>query len=164
MRSYIPIDDAEHVEFSARQRTFEQAYARTALLNLAYGALILKVFNGSFYRGALSLWFVSSSSSHQSCDVHLAGLLFGILALFLFAVSIVRSMHSKQAISSREPLATAHTSHANDRAKIILMTPGQSTARNFGKPFVTAGWIVVAVTIGVAAIEISMIIVVSQIT
>ena len=53
--SFYPIDSAELVELRARQRTFDGAYTRTAMGNLSYSILILKLFNRRFYRCELSL-------------------------------------------------------------------------------------------------------------
>jgi predicted outer membrane protein len=49
--SYDPFDIAEMVELRAHQRTFDNAYVRTMLATLAYGILVLKVFDKRFYTG-----------------------------------------------------------------------------------------------------------------
>lgn len=49
-QSFTPIDLTELVEIRARQRTFEGAYARTALGNLGYSLTVLKLFDRRFYR------------------------------------------------------------------------------------------------------------------
>jgi len=49
--SYYPFDIAEMVELRAHQRTFDNAYLRTMLATLAYGILVLKVFDSRFYTG-----------------------------------------------------------------------------------------------------------------
>jgi hypothetical protein len=48
-RSYYAIDTGELVELRARQRTFDNAYLRTCLVNLSYSAVILKLFDSRFY-------------------------------------------------------------------------------------------------------------------
>lgn len=47
--SFVVLDRAELVELRARQRTYEGAYQRTALLLLGQGAVILKVFDRRFF-------------------------------------------------------------------------------------------------------------------
>ena len=58
-QSFVPIDLNELVELRARQRTFEGAYARTALGNLGYALTVLKLFDRRFYRSSLFvlIWF-----------------------------------------------------------------------------------------------------------
>ena len=51
--SYHPFDIPELVELRAHQRTFDNAYLRTMLATLAYGVVVLKVFDKRFYTG---LW------------------------------------------------------------------------------------------------------------
>lgn len=48
-RSYFPANTGELVEYRARQRTFDNAYLRTSLVNLSYSAVILKLFDSRFY-------------------------------------------------------------------------------------------------------------------
>ncbi|KAF8678669.1 hypothetical protein RHS04_05012 [Rhizoctonia solani] len=48
--SFHPLDVSEMVELRARGRTFYGAYARTALGNLGYSAVVLKLFDRRFYR------------------------------------------------------------------------------------------------------------------
>jgi hypothetical protein len=50
--SYAPLDRAELVELRARMRTFDQAYVRTALTNLGYSVVIIKLFDSRFHRSA----------------------------------------------------------------------------------------------------------------
>ena len=49
--SYYPFDIAEMVELRAHQRTFDNSYLRTMLATLAYGVVMLKVFDKRFYTG-----------------------------------------------------------------------------------------------------------------
>lgn len=49
-------DIDELVEIRARQRTFEGAYVRTALGNLGYSCLILRVFSTEFAKSRLRLF------------------------------------------------------------------------------------------------------------
>jgi hypothetical protein len=50
--SYTPLDRAELVELRARMRTFDQAYVRTALMNLGYSVVIIKLFDSRFHHSA----------------------------------------------------------------------------------------------------------------
>ena len=72
--SYAPIDRAEMQELRARMRTYDQAYIRTALMNLGYSVVILKLFDRRF----------QSSESGLACRLSPAhttpvGLLFSVL-------------------------------------------------------------------------------------
>lgn len=51
--SFYAIDDAELVEIRARQRTFDGAAFRTAMGNLSYAIVVLKLFDQRFYRSKL---------------------------------------------------------------------------------------------------------------
>jgi len=126
-QSFTPIDLTELVEIRARQRTFEGAYARTALGNLGYSLTVLKLFDRRFYK---------------------IGLSYAVLAGLLFIVSILRSRHSQHDFSDsyREETTSA------------IKTKGQTGKRIFGRPFVTAGWIVVLVTAVVLSVEIALLV------
>ena len=43
-----------------------------------------------------------------------------------------------------------------------IQTVGQDTSRIFGRPFVTAGWIVLQVSVVVAAVEIGMLVIIMR--
>ncbi|CAE6417891.1 unnamed protein product [Rhizoctonia solani] len=133
--SFRPLDVSEMVELRARGRTFYGAYARTALGNLGYSAVVLKLFDRRFYR---------------------IGLLYVILAVLLFIVSIVRRKHS------RHDFSDLHASHGRfDGHHATRSEDGQNPPprkRIFGRPFVTAGWVVVFLTAMVAIIEIVLLI------
>jgi hypothetical protein len=63
--SYRPLDTVEQVELRARMRTFDQAYLRTALTNLGYSVVILKLFDKRFTHSKCLLlrsqvWITSS--------------------------------------------------------------------------------------------------------
>jgi len=125
--SFVPIDVNELVELRARQRTFDGAYARTALGNMGYSLTVLKLFDRRFYK---------------------IGLLYAVLAGLLFAVSFVRQSHSQQ------DFADGH----RDASTPAIKTHGQTGKRIFGRPFVTAGWIVVMVSLIVATVEIALLV------
>ncbi|KZT64198.1 hypothetical protein DAEQUDRAFT_769903 [Daedalea quercina L-15889] len=126
--SFFPEDVEEIVELRARQRTFDGAYARTALVNFGYALTILRLFDKRFSR---------------------IGLAYTVLGVALTVISFFRHRHS------RHDFADVHRKETWERA---IPTVGQTGKRNFGRPFVTAGWIVVSVTTVVAAVEISLLV------
>ncbi|ESK93333.1 hypothetical protein Moror_14539, partial [Moniliophthora roreri MCA 2997] len=162
--SFYPIDNAELVELRARQRTFNGAYARTALGNIGYSLTILKLFDRRFYK---------------------IGLLFAILALLLFILSFFRDRHSRHdfadprdeqieddasairiddAASSRDASPAHHTLLRRrwpwGKPSIPvepIKSVGQS-GRIFGRPFVTAGYQVLAVATVVFGAEVGLVV------
>ncbi|TDL14686.1 hypothetical protein BD410DRAFT_796287 [Rickenella mellea] len=135
--SFVPIDVNELVELRARQRTFEGAYARTALGNLGYSLAVLKLFDRRFYH---------------------IGLLYAVLAGLLFILSFLRSQHSKHDFA--DPSSLSHPKIQRDQPPRIIKTVGQTGKRIFGRPFVTAGWIVLAVSCVVATVEVGLLVLV----
>jgi hypothetical protein len=76
------------------------------------------------------------------------GLLYAILAGLLYAIAFLRARHAREEIAA--------TDAGNDTDAIY--TAGQESGRHFGRPFVTAGDFVVAVTAAVAAIELALLV------
>lgn len=72
-----------------------------------------------------------------------------------FVLAYMRQRHSLHDFSDS---ARTHLSFTNP-----TRTVGQSGKRVFGRPFVTAGWIVVAVTVVVAAIEVALLVLIFQV-
>jgi len=128
--SFQPIDVNELVEIRARQRTFHGAYSRTAIGNLSYSLAVLRLFDRRFHR---------------------IGILYAVLAGLLFIISFFRARHS------RHDFADCDKEDRSNRPP-ALQTNGQQGTRVFGRPFVTAGWIVVAVSGLVAAVEICLLV------
>ncbi|KII90068.1 hypothetical protein PLICRDRAFT_53174 [Plicaturopsis crispa FD-325 SS-3] len=126
--SFAAIDVPELVELRARQRTFHGAYRRTALGNLGYALAVIKLFDARFYR---------------------IGLLFALLSAMLFALSFVRARHSKHDFADHIP------DESTSASPQPLESVGQR-GRVYGKPFYTAGWVVIAVTGAVAVVEIGL--------
>ncbi|PFH48857.1 hypothetical protein AMATHDRAFT_64538 [Amanita thiersii Skay4041] len=131
--SFVASDINELVEIRARQRTFYGAYSRTALVNLGYSLTILRLFDPRFHR---------------------VGLLFAILGGLMYIIAFLRARKSWHDYADREV-------NWRSRQKIIK-TVGQEGARIFGPPFVTAGWIVVAVSCIVAAVEIALLVLILE--
>ncbi|KAF9458706.1 hypothetical protein BDZ94DRAFT_1200719 [Collybia nuda] len=131
--SFEPVDINELVELRARQRTFHGAYSRTALGNLGSSLTILRLFDRRFYR---------------------IGILFAILGALLFILAFLRARHSNNDFADRW--------RTEPPREPGLKTVGQKGTRIFGRPFITAGWIVLAVTGVVATVEIALLVLVLQ--
>ncbi|EMD34919.1 hypothetical protein CERSUDRAFT_116454 [Gelatoporia subvermispora B] len=132
--SFYPQDVNELVEIRARQRTFDGAYGRSALGNLGYALTILRLFDPRFFR---------------------IGILYTVLAGLLFVLAYLRQRHSKHDFADKYSVAGIYDQR-------VVKTVGQTGKRIFGRPFVTAGWIVVAVTVVVAAVEIGLLVLIFQ--
>ena len=145
-QSYLAIDTGEQVELRARQRTFDNAYLRTCLVNLSYSAVILKLFDSRFYNSKYSipLW----GDQHLRSDILLSpvGLLYAILAALLLVTAYIRGRHSNRDFSDQA------------RAALESRNPLPATARVWGRPFTTAGWTVVQVTVIVASVQIILLV------
>ena len=81
--------------------------------------------------------------------------MFAILGSLLFIVAYMRGRHSKHDFADRvrKPYPP----------ELIMETVGQEDKRVFGPPFVTAGWMVVAVSCIVAAVEIVLLVLIIRI-
>lgn len=81
--------------------------------------------------------------------------MFAILGSLLGVVAYVRALQSKRDFSdrARKPYPP----------ELVIETVGQEDKRIFGPPFVTAGWIVVAVSCIVAAVELVLLVLVIRI-
>lgn len=134
------------VELRARQRTFDGAYARTALVNFGYALTILRLFDKRFARSTSWLLLHLLRPIHTPSKV---GLVYTILGVALTVMSFFRHRHS------RHDFADIHRKEPWEHAR---PTVGQTGKRVFGRPFVTAGWMVIAVTVIVAAVEISLLV------
>ncbi|KAL5521515.1 hypothetical protein ACEPAF_2263 [Sanghuangporus sanghuang] len=138
--SFTPDDVNELVEIRARQRTFSGAYTRTALGNLGYAITVLRLFDKRFYH---------------------IGLIYTILAALLFILSFFRSRHSRHDFADRY---LQNIDSTGERYKVpIIKTLGQTGKRIFGRPFVTAGWIVLGISIVVLAVEITLLVLIIRI-
>ncbi|KAG7087731.1 hypothetical protein E1B28_013677 [Marasmius oreades] len=164
----VPSDLALLVELRARHRTFQGAYARTALGNLGYALTILRLFDTRFYR---------------------IGLIFAILGGLLLLISYARDRHSRHdfadprveeevlsgpsASTAPENIANGHPKSQETlisklsgsfsrfrlrRSPIPTFAPAPPSTRIFGRPFVTAGWVVIAVTLVVLMTEIGLVV------
>ncbi|KAJ6578817.1 hypothetical protein DFH09DRAFT_1148395 [Mycena vulgaris] len=140
--SFVAADLTELVELRARQRTFHGAYGRTALSNLGYSLTILRLFDPRFYR---------------------IGLLFAVLGAALYILAFLRSRHSRHDFADDEKSESSDTPAAAHPGRFVIQTKGQENTRVFGRPFVTAGWIVIGVTAVVAGVEIGLLVLVLEI-
>ncbi|KAH9894025.1 hypothetical protein C8Q73DRAFT_790603 [Cubamyces lactineus] len=128
-RSFYPQDVNELVELRARSRTFDGAYGRSAISNLGYALTILRLFDKRFFK---------------------IGILYTALAGMLFILAYFRQRHSRHdfADRNRNPAACENA----------IKTVGQTGKRVFGRPFVTAGWIVALLSLVVFAVEICLLV------
>ena len=78
------------------------------------------------------------------------GLLFAILAVLLFVIAYFRARHSAHDFADRDKEAYLLDSG--------IKTQGREGTRIFGRPFVTAGWSVVQVSVVVAAVELGLLV------
>ena len=74
------------------------------------------------------------------------GIVYVVLAVMFFTISYFRHRHS------RHDFADQYSE------KSVIVTQGQQNKRIFGRPFVTAGWIVIGVFATVLAIEIGLLV------
>ncbi|KAI0275276.1 hypothetical protein BC834DRAFT_965682 [Gloeopeniophorella convolvens] len=128
--SYVPADMDELVEVRARQRTYNGAYARTALGNLGYSLTVLRLFDRRFYR---------------------IGILYAVLASLLLVCAHFRARHSQHDFADPRAEGEAERAHL-----LAIPTVGQEHKPSFGRPFITAGRTVAAVACVVAATEIAL--------
>ncbi|KAI6037971.1 hypothetical protein EDC04DRAFT_2069301 [Pisolithus marmoratus] len=127
--SFAAVDLIELNELRARQRTFDGAYRRSALSCLGYALTVLRLFDVRFYN---------------------IGILYLVLAGVLFVLSYIRARHSRHDFADRssEKLSALYNQ--------AIPTVGQEDAREFGRPFVTAGFDVVLITVVVFAVEVAI--------
>ncbi|GAA5838995.1 hypothetical protein JCM9279_002561 [Rhodotorula babjevae] len=95
-KSWVVDDADELIELRARSRTFDGAYTRTALGNLGYALIVLKIFTAEFAR---------------------IGLMYVILAMLVMLIGQLRRRRSDHdfADSHRPATAAQAAARANDR-------------------------------------------------
>jgi uncharacterized membrane protein YidH (DUF202 family) len=140
----VASDVNELQEIRARQRTFHGAYNRTALGTLGYAVVILRLFDSKFHRSKVDFLIFIALLKKCSYAPGLVGL------LFAFMIAFLRSRHSTHDFADRGLDAHVHDT--------CIKTKGQENGRIFGRPFITAGWIVVEVTAVVAAAEVVLLV------
>ncbi len=86
----------------------------------------------------------------------LVGILYTVLAGMLYVLAYLRQRHSLHDFADKGR-------HVQPSLANPIPTVGQAGKRVFGRPFVTAGWIVVALTVVVAAVEIGLLILILQV-
>lgn len=102
----------------------------------------------------MSLWNYLNHHSNLSRLQLEVGILFAVLGALLFILAFLRARHSNHDFPDRWRTEAPHEPG--------LKTVGQEGTRIFGRPFVTAGWIVLAVTCVVATVEIGLLILVLE--
>ncbi|KAI0659618.1 hypothetical protein C8Q70DRAFT_1045054 [Cubamyces menziesii] len=128
-KSFYPQDVNELVELRARSRTFDGAYGRSAISNLGYALTILRLFDKRFFK---------------------IGILYTALAGMLFILAYFRQRHSRHDFADRNRNPAAYEN--------AIKTVGQTGKRVFGRPFVTAGWIVALLSLVVFSVEICLLV------
>ncbi len=78
------------------------------------------------------------------------GILYTALAGILFVLAYFRQRHSRHDFADNHRNPAAHES--------AIKTVGQTGKRIFGRPFVTAGWIVALLSVVVFAVEICLLV------
>ncbi|PWY97620.1 hypothetical protein BCV70DRAFT_48308 [Testicularia cyperi] len=160
--SYIKLNERDLVDYRAIQRTFDGAYARTAMGQLCYAIVILRLFQDRFFY---------------------VGMVYAILAVGFIPVAIVRyrmAVQNEDRYFELKPSATGSaqsnqgpgetltrvqtgqsTEPANDAARPTMpVRPVSSVLR---KTFVTAGSVVAAATTFVALTEIALLVLILRI-
>ncbi|KAJ6463522.1 hypothetical protein C8R45DRAFT_1107858 [Mycena sanguinolenta] len=140
--SFQAADLTELVELRARQRTFHGAYSRTALSNLGFSLTILRLFDPRFHR---------------------IGLLFAVLGAALYVLAFLRARHSRHDFADHDKPEDSTTPSVRRPEQHVICTKGQENTRIFGRPFVTAGSIVIGVAAVVAGVEIGLLVLVLKI-
>ncbi|KAH9931613.1 uncharacterized protein BXZ73DRAFT_90061 [Epithele typhae] len=128
-KSFRAQDVNELVELRARSRTFDGAYGRSAIGMLGYALTILRLFDRRFFR---------------------IGILYTVLAGLLFILAYFRQRHSRHDFADRHRNPTAFAN--------AIKTKGQTGKRVFGRPFVTAGWIVALLSFIVFTVEVGLLV------
>ncbi|KAJ7573985.1 hypothetical protein C8J56DRAFT_476105 [Mycena floridula] len=106
-----------------------------------------RTFHGAYSRTAIgNLCYALTILRLFDTRFYKIGLLFAVLGAVLFVLAALRARHSKHDFAD---------SHTNGSIEAIH-TVGQEGTRIFGRPFMTAGWIVVAVSLVVAAVELAL--------
>lgn len=104
------LDKAELVELRARQRTYEGAYQRTALLMLGQGAVVLKVFDKRFFSSEFSVCTaqVVRAPDHPPITPSLTsfsqvGILYAAVSILLLVICEIRRKQSNRSFSDAYP-------------------------------------------------------------
>ncbi|KAG9310949.1 hypothetical protein JVU11DRAFT_8823 [Chiua virens] len=134
--SFLAADLIELTELRARHRTFDGAYRRSALANLSYAITILRLFDPRFYK---------------------IGVLFLVLSALFIGLAYVRARQSRHDFADRSP------DELSALYQQAIPTKDQEQAREYGRPFVTAGVDVVAVAVIVFAVELAMLILIFEV-
>ncbi|KAF4588739.1 Mitochondrial inner membrane protein oxa1 [Pleurotus pulmonarius] len=170
--SFEPVDINELVELRARQRTFHGAYSRTALGCLGYSLTILRLFDRRFYKIGLlfavlgGLMFVLSflrarHSRHDFADYNEEAKEGDAAADGGDAKGRRRGMRNDSESDDESKSDVYRTYHYGPlKYHNVVKTKGQTGKRVFGRPFVSAGWIVLSVSGVVAAVEIGLLVLV----
>jgi hypothetical protein len=116
------------------------AYVRTALGNLGYAALILKIFSAEFAK---------------------IGLLYTIVAMLLLIISVMRRKRSDDDFEdSNQPSSSTSNDSSNRRRRVVSTTTIVEGERIFGRSFRTSGDIVVILGLILVSLNIAALVLV----
>ena len=87
------------------------------------------------------------------------GILYAALAGMLLLCSFLRARHSQHDFADVYKDSNGPSKHPRP-----LPTKGQENKQNFGRPFITAGWVVLAVAGVVGATEVGMLVLILTIS
>ncbi|GAA6018675.1 hypothetical protein JCM11491_001256 [Sporobolomyces phaffii] len=125
--SFIERDIDEMIELRARQRTFGGAYERSALGNLGYALLVLKIFNPDFAKTSV-------------------GLLYVILSILLLLIAQYRRRRSDDDFADMNRPASTWDLHELPKA----------SERIWGREFRTSGDMVILIVLTCTALYVAM--------
>ncbi|GAA5878189.1 hypothetical protein JCM16303_002877 [Sporobolomyces ruberrimus] len=131
--SFIERDVDELIELRARQRTFGGAYERSALGNLGYALLVLKIFNPDFAKIAL---------------------IYIILSCVLLLIAQYRRRRSD------EDFSDAHRPPALSTTEIDALP--KAADRIWGREFRTSGDMIVLITLTCTCLYVAMFVLVMK--
>ena len=129
--------------------------------NLGYALTVLRLFDRRFYKSERSPSCVSFPlflllAPYAELRPFLTvGILYTASAGMIFVVAFFRQRHSRHDFADKYKNPAAY--------RDAIKTVGQTGKRVFGRPCVTAGWVVIGVTGVVLAVEIALFVLVLKI-
>ena len=100
----------------------------------------------------------SSGTPHRSEAIFSSpavGIVYTVLAGILFVLAYFRQRHSRHDFSDKNREAAYYAN--------AMQTVGQAGKRIFGRPFVTAGWVVALLSLVVFIVEVGLLVLIFQI-
>ncbi|KAI0077026.1 hypothetical protein K474DRAFT_1644067 [Panus rudis PR-1116 ss-1] len=111
-----------------------------------------RTFDGAYGRTAIGcLGFALAVLRLFDRRFYRIGVAYVTLSAALYVLAYLRQRHSRHDFADWDTIEPA------------IVTKGQEKGRVYGRPFITAGWIVTGVTMVVAAVEISLLVLTLQV-